>query len=77
MDNTEKQECPFPWMDTNSPAWSAIVKYVLDHKDEIEFGVSDFDTLKPVMEFFNRNSKPFTFENIKHEFDENIRYGNL
>lgn len=71
---TKKEENPFPWMDTNSPVWSAIVTYVLDHQAEIEFGVSDFETLKPVLEFFNRNcdGKKVTLQTKGHEFEESI-----
>lgn len=42
-------------MDTNSPEWSAIVQYVLGHKDDIESSINDFGELKPVLDFFNRN----------------------
>lgn len=51
----QKYDSSFQWMDTDSPAWSAIVEYVLDHKDDIENGINDFETLKPVLDFFNRN----------------------
>jgi len=69
---TKKQQSPFSWMDTNSPEWSAIVEYVTDHDEDIEIGINDFATLRPVLNFFNRNSKPFTLEDIKHEFGESI-----
>lgn len=64
----------------HSDAWSAICDYTLTHKEDIESGINDFETLKPVWDFFNRNTEPFTLEDIKHDFgeiDENIRYGNL
>jgi len=64
----------------HSDAWNAICDYVLAHKEDIESGINDFETLKPVWDFFNRNTEPFTLEDVKHEFgeiDENIRYGNL
>jgi len=54
----------------HSDAWNAICDYVLAHKEDIESNVNDFETLKPVWDFFNRNTKPFTFEDIKHEFGE-------
>jgi len=57
MDNTKKQESPFPWMYTSSPAWSAIVEYVIDHQEDIEIGINDFSTLRPVLDHFNRNCK--------------------
>lgn len=49
---TKKHESPFPWMDTDSPAWSAIVKFVLDRKDIIESGNHAVSELKPVLDFF-------------------------
>mgnify|MGYP003639762092 CR=1 FL=1 len=42
--------------DTQSPEWSCIVKYITDHVDDIESNINDFDTLKPMLDYFNRNS---------------------
>jgi prevent-host-death family protein len=52
---TKEPESPFSFMDTNSPAWSAICEYTLDHRDDIEIGINDFGTLRPVLDFFSRN----------------------
>ena len=41
-------------MPVNSEAWSCIVAYVLDHRDDIETGINDFDCLMPVLDFFDR-----------------------
>jgi len=53
---TKNHKSPFPWMDTNSSAWSAIVEYVLDYKKEIEMGEGGFVILKPVLDHFNGES---------------------
>jgi len=45
---------PFQWMDTDSLAWRAIVDYVLAHQDDIINNINDFETLKPVLDHFNR-----------------------
>ena len=37
-------------------AFNAVVEYILDHKDDIEIGINDFGTLKPVLDWFSRNS---------------------
>jgi hypothetical protein len=34
-----------------SDAWGSIVNYCADHVDDIENGVNDFDTLRPIWEF--------------------------
>ena len=41
---------------TQSPEWSCIVKYITDHVDDIESNINDFDTLKPMLDYFNGNS---------------------
>lgn len=70
MDNTEKQEYTFPFVDGFRPAWSAIVEYTLNHQDDIKEDINDFGTLEPVIEFFNRNVEPF--ETIDYDFGESI-----
>ena len=72
---TKKHKSPFPWMDTNDPAWSAIVGYILDHQEDIEVGINDFGRLKPVLEFFSRNCKPLTNEDIINTFGESMLNG--
>ena len=52
----KKHSSPFPWMDTNSLSWLSIVDYVLLHEEDIELNVDSFGTLKPVLDFFNRNN---------------------
>lgn len=37
-------------------AWSALVSFVLAHKEHIEDNENDFGELMPVLEFFSRNS---------------------
>lgn len=79
---TQQQKDSFSMSEliAHSDAWNAICDYVLFHKEDIESGINDFGDLKPVWNFFNRNTEPFTLEDIKHNFgeiDENIRYGNL
>ncbi len=41
-------------MSVNSEAWGAIVEYITNHRGDIEAGTNDFDTLRPVWQFFNR-----------------------
>ncbi len=53
---------------SHSEAWSAICGYVLFHKEDVEIGINDFGDLKPVLEFFNRNSAPS--EDINHDFGD-------
>ena len=48
-------ESPFLFMDSQSTAWMAIVDYVLRHEDEIKADIDDYSTLKPVLDFFNRD----------------------
>ena len=43
-------------LDTQGLEFSCIVKYITNHIDDIEQGVNDFDTLKPMLDYFNRNS---------------------
>lgn len=69
------KQSPFPWMDTNSDAWKAIVKYVTYHDDDIERGIDDFATLRPVLEHFSRNSFKHIHQSetiIKHDFGKEI-----
>ena len=40
-----------------SKAWGCIVEYVTSHAGDIESGTNDFDTLKPIWDFMNRDSK--------------------
>ena len=40
-----------------SKAWGCIVEYVKNHAGDIESGANDFDTLKPIWDFMNRDSK--------------------
>ena len=42
--------------DTQGAEWSCIVKYITGHIDDIESSVNDFDTLKPMLDYFNGNS---------------------
>tara|TARA_R110000823_G_scaffold311904_1_gene438156 strand:- start:37 stop:414 length:378 start_codon:yes stop_codon:yes gene_type:complete len=51
--NSEPLNChvdcvPLP---VQSDAWGAIVHYCINHEDDIEAGVDDFDTLRPIWEF--------------------------
>jgi hypothetical protein len=51
--NSESLDCyvacvPLP---VQSDAWGSIVNYCADHVDDIENGVNDFDTLRPIWEF--------------------------
>lgn len=39
-----------------SKEWGCIVEYLTDHYEDIEIGIDDFGTLKPIMEFISRNS---------------------
>jgi len=70
MDNSKKEEKASLIKDEFKDAWSAIVEYVTDHDDDIELGINDFATLRPVLEFFNRNVEPF--ETIDYNFGESI-----
>ena len=36
--------------------WGAIVKYIVAHHDDIESKINDYGDLKPVLDYFNRNS---------------------
>jgi hypothetical protein len=49
-------------MPVNSEAWSAIVEYINNHRDDIKAGTNDFKTLRPVLEFFNRANSGFSNE---------------
>lgn len=40
----------------SNDAWSAIVGYVISHEDDIRRDMEDFGELRPVLDFFNRNS---------------------
>lgn len=42
-------------MIAHDEAWSAIVQYVTSHSDDIQGGIDDFDSLGPVLNFFNRH----------------------
>ena len=50
-------ESPFPFMDSQSPAWMAIVEYVLCHEDEIKADVDDYATLEPTLDFFKHANR--------------------
>ena len=39
-----------------SKAWGCIVEYVTNHAGDIESCTNDFDTLKPIWDFMNRDS---------------------
>lgn len=39
----------------NGAEWSAICEYVLAHTSDIDSDINDFGTLKPVLDYFNRN----------------------
>jgi len=41
--------------DVDSHEWSCIVEYVLSHQGDIEAGTNDFDCLRPMLNYFNRN----------------------
>jgi len=64
---TQQEKASFDMSEliSHSEAWCAICDYVLEHKDDIGYSINDFGTLKPVLEFFYRNSKPFTYEDFK------------
>ena len=36
--------------------WGSIVKYIVSHADDIESEINDYGDLKPVLDYFNRNS---------------------
>lgn len=38
-----------------SEAWGSVVEYLTNHKEDIETGTNDFDTLRPIWDWFNRN----------------------
>ena len=40
----------------NGEVWSAITDYIISHESDIEAYVNDFGDLKPVWDYFNRNS---------------------
>ena len=42
--------------DVNSPEWTCIVDFVLAHRGDIESSINDFDYLKPMLDYFNRDS---------------------
>jgi len=50
-----KKECYVP-LPVQSKEWGCIVEYLTDHYEDIEIGIDDFGTLKPIMEFISRNS---------------------
>ena len=42
--------------DVDSPEWGCIVEYVTIHEVDIETETDDYGDLKPMLEYFNRNS---------------------
>lgn len=52
---TKRPQSPFPWMDTGSTAWTAIVRFCTDERDNIESKVDGYGDLQPVLDFFDRN----------------------
>ena len=40
-----------------SKAWGCIVEYVTSHDGDIESDTNDFGTLKPMLDFMNRDSR--------------------
>ena len=43
-------------LDVNGKVWDSIVSFILSHRDDIESGINDYGDLKPVWDFFNRNT---------------------
>lgn len=43
-------------LDVNGKVWDSIVSFVLTHRDDIENNINDYGDLKPVWDFFNRNT---------------------
>lgn len=41
----------------DSEAWGCIVEYLSNHEGDIEAGINDFDTLRPMWEFITRGSQ--------------------
>jgi hypothetical protein len=41
----------------NSKAWGSIVEYLSDHAEDIEIGIDDFSTLRPMWEFMTGDRK--------------------
>jgi hypothetical protein len=48
-----KAMVPIP---VNSEEWGCIVNYCANHIDDIETGVNDFDTLRPIWNFMKRKN---------------------
>jgi hypothetical protein len=55
--NSEPLECVMPCvpLPIQSDAWGSVVEYCSDHNEDIEIGINDFATLRPMMGFINRN----------------------
>jgi len=49
-----KRESYVP-LTAQSKEWGCIVEYILGHAGDIEAGTNDFDTLRPMLDFFNGN----------------------
>lgn len=51
-------ECHEPCvpLPVQSDAWGCIVEFVNDHYGDIEAGINDFDTLRPILNFISRKS---------------------
>jgi hypothetical protein len=57
--NSESLDCyvacvPLP---VQSDAWGSVVDYCSNHSDDIEIGVNDFDTLRPIWDFMKGDSR--------------------
>jgi len=51
---TKKEDfVPLP---VQSKEWGCIVEYITDHYEDIEIGIDDYGTLKPILEFISRRS---------------------
>jgi hypothetical protein len=47
---------PYIPITAQSKEWACVVGYLLAHDTDIEAGVNDYGDLKPMLDFFNRNS---------------------
>ena len=50
------KKSPYVPITAQSKEWACVVGYLLAHDTDIETGVNDYGDLKPMLDFFNRNS---------------------
>jgi len=45
------------WIPVDKEVFGILVNYIISHQEDIEAEVDDFGSLKPIWDWFNRNSQ--------------------